>query len=135
MIRVSLSTMECGSCRHPEAMTMRGAPWGIVRFPSIVGVMRHPSEGVILFDTGYDRAFLEATRPMPERLYRITTPVDLSDGESAVERLEALGIAAGDVRHVVLSHFHGDHVSDVRQFDERVTSPDRREGAFGRDLR
>lgn len=116
MTRVGLSTMECGSCRHPEAMTMRGAPWSVVRFPSIVGVIRHPTEGIVLFDTGYDRAFLEATRPFPERLYRITTPVELSEGDSAAERLRAMDIDPADVRHVVLSHFHGDHVAGLHGF-------------------
>ena len=108
--------IECGRCRQLAAATMVGAPWRIIGFPSLVGVIRHPVEGVILFDTGYDPAFLEATRPFPERLYRWATPVDIPDGTSAVEQLAAMGHAPEDVRHVVISHFHGDHVAGLRRF-------------------
>lgn len=116
MRRTTLDVVECGSCRHPEAMTMKGAPWRVVGFPSLVGVIRHPVEGVILFDTGYAPAFLEATRRFPERLYAITTPVTLCDGQDAVGRLAAMGIAPEDVSHVVISHFHGDHVAGLDRF-------------------
>lgn len=116
MKRTGLTMLECGHCRHPEAMTMKGASWGVVDFPSLVGLIRHPTEGVILFDTGYSRRFLEATRPFPERLYRWTTPVSIRAGESAVERLEHLGINRSDVRHIIISHFHGDHVAGLLDF-------------------
>ncbi len=116
MIRTRLRVVECGHCRHAEAMTQRGASWRVVDFPALVGVIEHPTEGVILFDTGYDAAFLAATRSFPERLYGMATPVRLPAGESAAERLAALGIAPDDVRHVVISHFHGDHVAGLHRF-------------------
>lgn len=116
MRRTSLRVVECGRCRHPEAMTMKGASWRVVDFPSLVGVIRHPVEGVILFDTGYDPAFLAATARMPERLYAIMTPVTLDQGRSAVERLAAMGIDPDDVAHIVISHFHGDHVAGLSRF-------------------
>jgi glyoxylase-like metal-dependent hydrolase (beta-lactamase superfamily II) len=116
MRRVGLKMLECGSCKQLEAMTMVGAPWRVATFPSLVGLLRHPTEGIVLFDTGYAPAFLEATAALPERIYRWTTPVTLKTGESAVERLAALGIAPSDVGHVVVSHFHGDHVAGLRDF-------------------
>lgn len=116
MRRTSLAMAECGRCRQFHALTMAGAPWRIVDFPSLVGIINHPSEGLVLFDTGYDPAFLDATRPFPERLYRWATPVTLPDGQSAVERLAAMGHSPDDVRHVILSHFHGDHASGLRRF-------------------
>lgn len=116
MKRTTLRVMECGRCRHPEAMTMKGASWKVVDFPSLVGVIRHPVEGVILFDTGYDPAFLAETAKMPERLYAIVTPVILEPGRSAVERLAAMGIGPDDVSHIVISHFHGDHVAGLARF-------------------
>ena len=114
--RTALEVVACGHCRHPAAMTMRGASWRVVDFPALVGVIRHPDAGLILFDTGYDPAFLAATRAFPERLYRLATPMHLAPGQSAVEQLAARGIAADDVRHVVISHFHGDHVAGLHNF-------------------
>lgn len=116
MRRTGLSVVECGHCRQIGAATMRGAPWRIVEFPSLVGVIRHPTEGVVLFDTGYDPAFLAATRRLPERIYRWATPVTIPSGTSIADRLADLGIPIGDVRHVVISHFHGDHVSGLHHF-------------------
>lgn len=116
MRRSNLTMVECGHCRQLAAATMKGAPLRIVDFPSLVGVIRHPTQGVVLFDTGYDPAFLDATRPFPERLYRWATPVSIPAGSSAVDRLATMGIAPEDVTHVVISHFHGDHVSGLHRF-------------------
>jgi glyoxylase-like metal-dependent hydrolase (beta-lactamase superfamily II) len=109
-----LNFVETGTCRHPEIATMRGGSLRPVAFPSLVGLITHPEEGTILFDTGYDRAFIEATEPFPERLYRwlappaITTPI--------ADWLEARAISPGEVRHIILSHFHGDHASGLGRF-------------------
>lgn len=116
MRRTSLAMAECGRCRQLHALTMVGAPRRVIDFAALVGIIRHPVEGLVLFDTGYDPAFLAATRPFPERLYRWTTPVTLPAGQTAVERLAAMGHAPDDVRHVVLSHFHGDHVAGLHRF-------------------
>lgn len=114
MRRVELQWLARGSCRHPEYMTMRGASLCATDFPAMVGVIRHPERGIILFDTGYDPAFIEATRPFPERLYRWTTPVRISPELAWQAWLAEHGIAAGEIAAVVVSHFHGDHVAGIR---------------------
>jgi glyoxylase-like metal-dependent hydrolase (beta-lactamase superfamily II) len=118
MNRTRLEILECGHCRHAAAMTMRGAPWRVIDFPALVGMIHHPQEGIILFDTGYDAAFLAATKRFPERLYRWATPVHLPRGQSAVEQLADRGIPAEAVRHVILSHFHGDHIAGLHNFPQ-----------------
>ena len=54
-----------GECRHPEAMTLRGASLRPATYPAVAMLLVHPQEGAILFDTGYDPAFLTATEPFP----------------------------------------------------------------------
>jgi glyoxylase-like metal-dependent hydrolase (beta-lactamase superfamily II) len=49
-------------------------------------------------------------------VYRWLTPVELDDDRGAVAQLAAIGIAANDVTHVVVSHFHADHVAALRDF-------------------
>jgi glyoxylase-like metal-dependent hydrolase (beta-lactamase superfamily II) len=110
-----------------------------VTFPALVGLIIHPQEGPVLFDTGYDSAFFTATQSFPERLYRWTTPVTLNPGDAVSEQLSAHGLKPGDVRAVVLSHFHGDHVAGLHAFPKarlycaRAGLEDlRRRGRFGR---
>ena len=105
-----------GHCRHPEAMTITGGSLRPVAFPAVAMLLIHPDEGPILFDTGYDPAFLAATARLPERFYRWATPVTLPAGRDAASQLRGRGIEPGDVRHVVLSHFHGDHVAGLHAF-------------------
>lgn len=118
MPRVTLRLLDCGSCSHAEAAVRAGASRRPVVFPSLVGLIRHPGEGIVLFDTGYDPAFFAATRRLPERLYRWATPVTLPPGASALERLQRLGLGAEAVQAVVLSHFHGDHVAGLARFPQ-----------------
>lgn len=114
MREVGLRIVAAGSCRHPEIATIGGGSLRPATFPALVALIVHPVEGPILFDTGYDPAFLAATRHFPERLYRWLTPPEI--GSPVADRLAAEGVDAGDVRHVVLSHFHGDHASGLARF-------------------
>lgn len=116
MKRCNVDILSCGSCAHPEIMTRKGAGVQPANFPSMVGVIRHPQAGIILFDTGYDHAFFGATAPFPERFYRWATPVNLPEDGSAAAQLDRMGIAPDDVAIVVISHFHADHVSGLHQF-------------------
>lgn len=113
MIRVGLQWIERGSCSHPEAMTISGGSLCPVSFPALVGVIRHPSRGIYLFDTGYDPAFMAATRPFPERFYRWTTPVRIDAAAEWRAWLAAHDIAESDIAGTILSHFHGDHVAGM----------------------
>jgi glyoxylase-like metal-dependent hydrolase (beta-lactamase superfamily II) len=120
MTRVSLSLLRAGHCTHPQAATIRGGSLRPAIFPALAALIRHPSEGWILFDTGYDRRFLEATRRLPERFYRWLTPTVIPPEQEVAVQLQARGIAPDAVRHVVLSHFHADHVAGVHHFPNAV---------------
>jgi glyoxylase-like metal-dependent hydrolase (beta-lactamase superfamily II) len=116
MTYLAVSAMVVGSCRHPQRMTIRDGSLRPTDFPAMPMLLVHPVEGPILFDTGYDQAFLDATDPLPERFYRWLTPVSFDPRESLVAQLADRGIAPEDVRHVVLSHFHGDHMAGIGHF-------------------
>jgi glyoxylase-like metal-dependent hydrolase (beta-lactamase superfamily II) len=79
-------------------------------------ILEHPREGLVLYDTGYSSRFIEATRSFPERLYSLVTPVACAPEETAVAQLAALGYRPDDVRQVVISHFHADHISALADF-------------------
>jgi glyoxylase-like metal-dependent hydrolase (beta-lactamase superfamily II) len=116
MREVTTQPMRVGQCWHPQIMTIRDGVLRPVAYPAVAMLMLHPEEGPILFDTGYDPAFLEATKPFPERFYRWLTPVDLAPGQDAASQCRARGVDPGHVRHLVLSHFHADHMSGTHAF-------------------
>jgi glyoxylase-like metal-dependent hydrolase (beta-lactamase superfamily II) len=116
MIDVAWQLFEAGHCLHPEASSREGASWRSCEFPALVALLRHPRLGWMLFDTGYGQAFADATRRLPESLYRQVTPVRWTPSQSVAAQLHARGIAAADIGHVLVSHFHGDHVGALSDF-------------------
>ena len=116
MVEVKVTPMLAGSCKHPQVMTVRDGSLRPAIYPALPMLIVHPSEGPMLFDTGYDPAFLTATQPFPERFYRWLTPVALLAGEEAVTQCRSFGISPQDVRHIILSHFHADHMAGIHAF-------------------
>lgn len=116
MSAVRLTLLSAGHCVHPEHVVLRNWRARPMRFPALFALLEHPRRGPILFDTGYSDAFLRATARMPERLYRVVTPVTLRTEDQAVEQLRSRGIRPEDVELIVVSHFHGDHVSALGDF-------------------
>jgi glyoxylase-like metal-dependent hydrolase (beta-lactamase superfamily II) len=108
--------LEAGHCTHPEASSRIGAPWRACEFPALVALLRHPARGWMLFDTGYGEAFMDATRHLPESLYRRVTPVAWTPARSVVAQLHALGIPPSEIGTIIVSHFHGDHVGALPDF-------------------
>jgi glyoxylase-like metal-dependent hydrolase (beta-lactamase superfamily II) len=118
MTPLKFHLLKAGHCSHPECVAIRGGRWSSLRFPALCGVIEHAQRGVILFDTGYSPHFFDATRPFPERAYRWITPPTLAPEETLVAQLARKGIAANAVRHVIISHYHGDHVAGLKDFPQ-----------------
>ena len=112
--RIELHLLRVGRCRHPEWVTLSGGRWAAIDFPALAALLLHPTAGPILYDTGYAERFWPATTPFPERIYRWITPVHLPEEERLATQLGRLGIALGDVRKVLISHLHADHVAGLR---------------------
>lgn len=117
MQTVELVLMSDGWCEQLEALARTGGRWRKVRFRSLFALIRHPTAGPILFDTGYGR-FLAATAKFPWLLYRMVTPVHIEPGQDAAAQLGRHGLKPADVRHVILSHLHADHIGAAADFPQ-----------------
>jgi len=82
----------------------------------MVAVLEHRRRGIVLFDTGYSLRFYEQTQKWPERAYALVTPVAISSEQTVVHQLQQQGIRATDVRTIILSHFHADHIGGATDF-------------------
>lgn len=112
--RTSLTVLRVGHCTHPECLALRGGGLRSATFPALVGLIRHPDAGALLFDTGYADHFLRATDAFPERLYRWATPVTLPPEECLLPQLARHGLAAHEIAGVFASHLHADHIAGLR---------------------
>ncbi len=121
MSQPSAPVLEChildtGYCLARESHMLRGGARRLVACHSLVALLRHPEQGWLLWDTGYAPRMLEVTRQLPFALYRVATPLRIRPELAVVAQLERLGLRADDIRRVVISHFHADHIAGLRDF-------------------
>lgn len=108
--------LDTGYCLGWEHHLMRGAPRRRTECHALAALLHHPEHGWTLFDTGYAPRVLDAARGWPYRLYALATPLRIPADGAVIDQLPALGIAPEEVRRVVVSHFHADHVGGLRDF-------------------
>lgn len=113
---VQFELMCAGYCTHREKITLQTGSWKQIRIPALFGLIEHPKLGPVLFDTGYAEHFERECSRSPYSLYKRATPVFFEPHEGAAAQLQARGIRPEEVRHVILSHFHADHVAGCADF-------------------
>jgi N-acyl homoserine lactone hydrolase len=112
---------------HPQHMACTWQPtwlWVLTSrkwtapLPINVYVIEH-RDGLVLFDTGQDRASITDPRYFPSgpllgSLFSMAK-FEMAADQTLTAQLAGLGYRAGDVRTVVLSHLHGDHIGGLRE--------------------
>ncbi|NNJ13604.1 MBL fold metallo-hydrolase [Chloroflexales bacterium ZM16-3] len=114
----TLLLLDTGHCLVSAHHVMRGVGREPMACRALVALIGHPQHGWTLFDTGYAPRMLEATRRLPWRLYRLATPLRIRPEQAAVRQLAQIGLAPADIRRVIISHFHADHVAGLRDFPD-----------------
>lgn len=93
----------------------KAAGWQRQNFPIRYGLLQHPKRGLVLIDTGYSPALFE-NRDLHVMLYRnVLRPHLVAEGD-AVSVVKAMGAKVKDVRHVILTHLHADHMCGLERF-------------------
>ena len=86
--------------------------------PVNVYVIEH-ANGLILFDTGQDRASVTDTTYFPGGvagyLYHRLARFDIGENDTLTAQLAALGYVPADVDTAVVSHLHQDHIGGLRE--------------------
>jgi glyoxylase-like metal-dependent hydrolase (beta-lactamase superfamily II) len=113
---IELRLLAAGYCKQLQTFVFPAEQPKKVRFYALFGLLKHPKKGYILFDTGYANHYFELTRQFPYRLYALLAPVMLQPEQTALRQLERLGIRVDEVTHIIVSHFHADHIGGLRDF-------------------
>jgi glyoxylase-like metal-dependent hydrolase (beta-lactamase superfamily II) len=87
-----------------------------------------PQHGLVLVDTGLGIGDVEHTVPRLSTFYLRVLRPQLRIEQTARRQIEALGFAAADVRHIVLTHLDFDHAGGLEDF------PQARVHVLGREL-
>ncbi len=114
--KVKLRIFRSGYCLANANIVNRQARLAHVRFYATWLLLQHPTQGNILFDTGYTTRFYTATARWPYKLYAWATPVQVAELESASAQLANLGIAPESIATLIISHFHADHIGGLIDF-------------------
>ena len=113
---LDVTLLTAGVSEQLAVFAERDAPLKKRRFPATAALIEHSTQGLVLFDTAYSPYFHEATRRFPEKIYGLVTPVTIDPDETVAAQILRRGYALSDVRTVVLSHFHADHIGGARLF-------------------
>jgi len=108
--------LDTGHCLASEHHLIRGGRRVTIECHSIAALLKHPRHGWLLWDAGYAPRLWEATQRFPFRLYRWATPMLLRSDLAVVAHLQRLNLKPDDIRTVVVSHFHADHVAGLLDF-------------------
>jgi glyoxylase-like metal-dependent hydrolase (beta-lactamase superfamily II) len=114
--KVGLRIFQSGYCTAPAHIINPVDGKGRWRFYATWALLEHPSQGLILFDTGYAPRFRTVTQRLPFKMYGVMTPMSLEPHEPVIEQLRALGYQASDIKAIILSHFHADHIAGLLDF-------------------
>lgn len=118
MKKIKLYLNYAGHCFAKENDAIQGGKKQKIAFQALWGLIEHPEKGWILYDTGYTQRFFEATKRFPNKIYAMMTKVVISPGNEVKAQLERHNISAQDIKHVIITHFHADHVAGMLDFPE-----------------
>jgi glyoxylase-like metal-dependent hydrolase (beta-lactamase superfamily II) len=104
--------------RTRKSLLLAGAKFEPFKVATLFAVIEHPQKGIILFDTGHHTQFYTATQKFPYRIHKILTPCDLKEEENAVNQLMKTGINSREVKAIIISHGHADHIPGIVDFPD-----------------
>lgn len=100
-----------------ERLMLRGGTWQSARLRVRYGLFFHPAAGPVLVDTGYTPEALSGDRRgRMLRLYGALLKPELNAAEQVLPVLERFGLSPDDIRTIIVTHFHADHISGLSLF-------------------
>lgn len=118
MKKIKLHLNYAGYCWAKENDAIKGGRKQEIKFHALWGLIKHPDKGYILYDTGYTDRFYHATKKFPNKIYGLITKVEVKKEDEIVNQLVAQGISPLEIKHIIITHFHADHVGGLKDFEQ-----------------
>lgn len=109
----SIDYFPAGYCTGHLSSMFSGVRNRKLTFPAGVFLIEHRRYGYILYDTDYN---YDIKTKLRYSLYRLVTPVQMTRQDQIIKLLSYKGIRASDIRYVILSHLHPDHIGGAKFF-------------------
>ena len=106
----------CGYCINNLKLIFKKHKKEIKKFPAGVFLIKHPKDGYILFDTGYSTEIYNLG--WKGKLYNLFNPTYVKENEQINIQLEKDGIKCNEIKYLILSHLHPDHIGCVKYFNQ-----------------
>lgn len=116
-MRKIIETVEyfkCGYCVNRIENLFRGVKAEVRRFQAGVFLIKHQRFGYILYDTGYGTELNRSK--LKYWLYRKANPTYITAQTEIGYQLSQRGINPKQIRYVILSHLHPDHIGGAKAF-------------------
>lgn len=110
-----LTVMNAGNYRTMEKFINKDKKMKPMWGPALFFLIEHPEKGYILFDTGYNTRYYEATKKFPYSILKILVPARVKENENSLVQLKGKNINPDDVT-VILSHLHIDHAAGIHDY-------------------
>lgn len=111
----SIDYFPAGCCTGHLSSMFSGVRNQKLTFPAGVFLIKHRKYGYILYDTGYH---YDIKTKFKYVLYRLGTPVQMKYEDQIDQLLKHRGIEPDQIRYVILSHLHPDHIGGARFFNQ-----------------
>ena len=105
-----------GSVAGPEFFLRRGGG-GLrsLRMPVTVAILERP-DGLVLIDVGWSRYTCAWPERDPGYAAKLFLGLDVKPEDAIASQLLSLGYTPGDVKHIIATHLHVDHVGGAVDF-------------------
>ncbi len=117
-----IKVYNCGYCTNKMSNILKNSNNEINEFPANVFLIKHKEYGYVLFDAGYSRKVYE--NGLISKLYNFLNPTFCNEDDEIENKLKKDGISISDIKYIVLSHAHPDHIGGISAFSdyELITS-------------
>ncbi len=103
----------CGYCYNNLHRIYKNMPKETIQFPATAILFSHQNN-LYLIDTGYSKRVFEYG--LKSKIYHKLNPIVYEDSNSLKNQLEADGISNLDIKGIILTHLHPDHIGGLKDF-------------------